>query len=177
MFSIEWTGSGQRSARVIATDTLGKTEFHRIAAMLGAPAVTARKTGSVAAHKAGNAQRVETRWNGKESANDAAPGDWIVTALGPDGQALRDGEGSTNVYVVREDKFSELYEPSNLASSAGPVFRPKGVVEAIRLEGGFEIEAPWGELQRGDDGWLLLNGDEVYGNHRDTFAATYEILI
>lgn len=177
MFSIEWTGSDKSKSRVIATEKLGKTEFHRIAAELGIPAVRARKTGNVAAKRAVQPQRVETRWNGKESTIDAVPGDWIVTALGSDGQPLIDREGSFNTYVVREVRFPELYEPSDVASSAGPVFRPKGVVQAIPLEGGFEIVAPWGEMQRADDGWLLLNGAEVYGNHRQTFAATYEILI
>ena len=175
MFSIEWAGSGKNKPRLIAAEKLGEIEFHRIAAELGTPAVRARKTGNVTAKQALQPQRVETRWNGKESAIDAVPGDWILTALGPDGHALRDGEGSLNTYAVREARFHELYEPSGVASAVGPVFRSKGVVEAIELKGGFEIQAPWGELQRADDGWLLLNGDEVYGNHRDTFAATYEI--
>ncbi len=117
-----------------------------------------------------------TRWNGKETEARAAKGDWIVTALGPDLAPLRDDEGHTNVYVIKADKFAELYEPAAAATSHGPAFRSRGVVEAIRLTGGFEIQAPWGETQRAADGWLLLNGGEVYGNHRDTFAATYEIL-
>ncbi len=176
MYSIERTGSDPHCNRVIAPEKLTHNEFDRIAFELGTPAVRARKTGHVAAYQSRQPQHVETRWNGKESENDARPGDWIVTALDQDGWALKDDDGGMNVYVVRKDRFPDLYEASDLASPVGRVFRPKGIVSAIRLEGGFLIKAPWGEMQQADDGWLLLNGSEVYGNHRDTFAATYEII-
>ena len=68
-----------------------------------------------------------------------------------------------------------LLEPANSSRATRTVYRPKGVVEAIRFEGGFDIMAPWGEKQRASDGWLLLNGRDVYGNHQDTFTATYEL--
>jgi hypothetical protein len=57
----------------------------------------------------------------------------------------------------------------------GPIYLPKGVVEAIHLSGGFEILAPWGQKQQSPDGYLLLNGTEVYGNDKNTFEATYAV--
>jgi hypothetical protein len=48
------------------------------------------------------------------------------------------------------------------------------VVDAIRLPGGFDIAAPWGERQQAPSGYLILSGGEVYGNNAETFAATYE---
>ena len=47
-------------------------------------------------------------------------------------------------------------------------------MSALSLPGGFDIVAPWGERQTGASGYLLLNGDEVYGISRDAFEATYE---
>jgi hypothetical protein len=67
-----------------------------------------------------------------------------------------------------------LYEPMSGETPYGRIFRPKGRVEALRLFAGFEIMAPWGEMQRATDGYLLLNGNEVYGNNRQTFEETYQ---
>jgi hypothetical protein len=47
-------------------------------------------------------------------------------------------------------------------------------VDAIRLPGGFDIAAPWGERQRVPSGYLILNGSEVYGSNAEAFRATYE---
>ncbi len=117
---------------------------------------------------------VETRWNGKETTNTARPGDFIVTNLSPQRQPLRDREGHMNVYVIAADKFPALYEPTSETSEHGAIYRAKGVVSALPLPGGFDILAPWGERQTGASGYLLLNGDEVYGSSRDAFEATYE---
>lgn len=175
MYRIEFTGA-RRRRRVIAEAGLGEAEFRQIAAELGVAPTHARKTGLVVAREAAGDEHVETRWNGKETEARAVAGDWIVTALGGDLAPLRDDEGHTNVYVIKAARFPELYEPTGRTTPDGATYRSKGVVEAIRVTGGFEIRAPWGETQRAADGWLLLNGREVYGNHRDTFAATYEII-
>jgi len=175
MYRIELIGA-RRRRRVISEAALGEPEFRRIAADVGVVPRRARKTGLVAARVAVGGEHVETRWNGKETEARAAAGDWIVTALGGDLAPLRDDEGHKNVYVIKADRFPDLYEPTGRTTPDGATYRSKGVVEAIRVTGGFEIRAPWGETQRAADGWLLLNGGEVYGNHRDTFAATYELL-
>ena len=47
--------------------------------------------------------------------------------------------------------------------------------QVLYFAGGFELVAPWGELQQVPEGYLLLNGTEVYGNNRETFDTSYEI--
>jgi hypothetical protein len=86
---------------------------------------------------------------------------------------LRDRESSLDVYVIAADRFASLYEPTGERSDLGAIYRAKGVVDAIRLTGGFDIAAPWGERQHAPDGYLILNGGEVYGSNAETFRATY----
>jgi hypothetical protein len=174
MYRIETTGAKNRP-RVYSRDRLTADDFRRIADELGVRPVTARKSLGIKARKATVPEHVASYWNGKETEAVAAPGDWIVTALDSTGIPLRDGDGRTNRYVIAAARFAELYKPSFGSDYHDEgVFTPTGTVEAIRVTGGFEIMAPWGEVQRAVDGWLLLSGDDVYGNHRDTFAATYQ---
>lgn len=178
MYSVTRTSPDDSSWRVTSSAPLSPEAFRAIAAEIGAQPVRARKVGRIAARRASSLEHVETHWNGKETEADAAIGDWVVTALAPDGVQLRDASGNANVYVIKADRFPELYEPepATLTTPCGEVFRPKGIVDAIRLRGGFEIQAPWGATQRAPDGWLLLNGSEVYGNQSETFAAGYVIV-
>jgi hypothetical protein len=172
MFTLQRTGR----VRVFASAGLEAGDFRSIAHDLGVVPLRARKIGFVAGRQLENRQRIETRWNGKESEITGEPGDWMVTSLSPAREVLRDAEAHVNTYAIRPTRFGELYEPCAGQTEFGAVFRAKGLVEAIYLSGGFEIKAPWGEMQRADDGYLLLNGNEVYGNHRDTFEATYEVV-
>ena len=55
----------------------------------------------------------------------------------------------------------------------GPAQRARGGVRAYRLIGGFDIVAPWGERMAAESGFLILNGDDVYGAHRDAFHRSY----
>jgi hypothetical protein len=171
MFNIGVDGQGR--ARLVADQKLGEADFRAIAAALGEAPVRYRKFGRVRARPAVAGERVTTRWGGKESANTAKEGDWVVTALGPDDAPLRDGDGNENVYVVPAGRFGELYEA---VDAGGSVWRPRGIVLALHFPGGFEILAPWGEMQRGASGYLLLNGPDVYGNNADTFEATYQVM-
>ena len=178
MYRVTRTSHDDSSWRLASSAPLSADSFRAIAAEIGARPVRARKIGRIAARRATSPEHVETRWNGKETEAEAAIGDWVVTALATDGTLLRDAGGNPNVYVIKADRLPELYEPEIDAPSTrnGDVYRPKGIVDAIRLRGGFEIFAPWGEMQRAPDGWLLLNGSEVYGNQTETFAAGYAIV-
>jgi hypothetical protein len=159
-----------------ADDKLTASDFADIAREVGRKPVRARKIGYVAARKAMKRETVETRWNGKETTNTAKPGDYIVTNLSPQRQPLHDAEGHLNTYVISAARFPELYEATGEDSDLGRVHRAKGVVSALRLPGGFDIMAPWGERQAGADGYLLMNGEDVYGAGTDAFEKTYEVL-
>lgn len=160
-----------------AESRLTPADFHRIADERGLPKLTARKTGRIAARRAGAEEAVETRWNGAETRNVAQPGDYVVTALGADGAPLVDAEGARNVYVIRADAFAARYAPAEPAAEidAGRVYAPTAVVTALKLTDGFDIEAPWGERQTAAAGYLILSGDEVYGAAAEPFEATYLI--
>jgi hypothetical protein len=176
MFKIVHTGPGRDAVRVVSDARLTPDDFKCIARELVRPIVRARKVGFVAARPARKDERVETRWNGAETTNTARKGDWIVTNLAPDQKALRDREGHVNTYVIRGDRFRDLYDPTGAENEFGAIHRAKGIVEAVRLPGGFDIMAPWGERQRSPEGYLLCNGTEVYGNNAETFAATYRLI-
>ena len=175
MFTLKQRGFFRRIPRLTSTSPLNADDFHALSGMLGVAPIHARKIGRVAAHKAQRRQHFETHWNGKESEITAEAGDWIVTTLTPAAEVMRDRSGQANTYAIKPERFDELYEATGDANAFGGIYRAKGVVEAIFLPGGFEIEAPWGETQSAETGYLLLNGEEVYGNSRDTFKATYAV--
>ncbi len=168
------TAAERGKARLVSDEGLQPSDFRAIAAQLGQSPARARKTGYVAARQARQRETVATRWNGKETTNTAEPGDWIVTNLSPKQEPLRDRGGSLNTYVIVAGKLLELYEPTEGRNEHGAIYRAKGAVEALHLPGGFDIIAPWGERQQAPDGYLLLNGEEVYGNNVETFTGTYE---
>ena len=160
--------------RLIASVRLTEGDFQRVGRELGVAPFRAFKIGYVAARRAQISEPIETFWNGKESEDIAEPGDYIVTNLSLDRTPLRDRQDHTNTYIIRADRFPDLYEYIEDSSPYGEVYRARGVVDAIYLAGGFEILAPWGEMQRVDDGYLVLNGAEVYGNSKETFETTYQ---
>ena len=164
------------SQRFTAHKKMTRDNFDQLAALLGAKPVRARKIGFIAARQAIALERVETHWNGKETTNTAQPGDWVATNLSPDSQPLRDCDGNLNTYVISSARFPELYEPTGTTIDLGQVYRGNAIVLVLRLVDGFDIVAPWGERQQVASGYLILNGDEVYGNQTETFEATYEIL-
>jgi hypothetical protein len=162
--------------RFVARHQMTARDFEELASRLSVAVLRARKIGYVAARQARVAETVETRWNGSETVNTAAAGDWIVTSLSPGQQPLVDRDGNLNVYVIPAARFCELYEPTCTVVAEGAVYRSKSEVLAIRMPAGFDIMAPWGERQVGEQGYLILNGGEVYGNNADTFEATYELV-
>jgi hypothetical protein len=162
-----------RRVRLLATKQLTEADFRAIAIQLRTPPLRARKLGRVAARTAVISQLIETRWNGCETHQVAEAGDLIVTSLSPDGTVLRDRDGNVNSYVITADRFGRLYEACAEETCFGAVYRPNITVQALFLSGGFELMAPWGEIQRADSGYIVLQGGEVYGNNRETFEATY----
>ena len=162
-------------ARVISSDRLTYDDFDQIATSLDGK-LRARKVGFVAAVKADKEQRIETRFNGTESTNTAHPGDWIVTNMDRNRGLLVDQQGNVDTYVITATKFPTLYERDTGANVHGDIYRPKSVVDAVRLPGGFDIVAPWGERQQRSSGYLLRNRDDVYGIAKEAFDRTYEIL-
>jgi hypothetical protein len=171
-FHIAAVESGK--ARLESDARLQPDDFLAIAAKLSQRPVRARKTGYVAARQANRRETVETHWNGSETTNTAQPGDWVVTNLSPEQEPLRDSGGSVNAYVIPADRFPKLYEATSGRNEHGTIHRAKGMVDALHLGGGFDIVAPWGERQQSATGYLILNGDDVYGNNTETFSATYE---
>jgi hypothetical protein len=162
--------------RFTADQKLTRRDFEQLAVKLSAEPIRARKIGFVAAAQTTAARRIDTQWNSKETSNTANPGDWVATNLSPQQVPLRDSDGNLNTYVIPAARFPVLYEPTGIAGELGDVYKPKALVLALHLPGGFDIVAPWGERQQADSGYLLLNGDEVYGNNAETFEATYEVL-
>src|ERR1700674_3552530 len=86
LFHIESKGFLGRRRRLVAEEELSSADFRIIANQLGQPPRPARKIVLVAARCATRVASVETRWNGKETRNRAAPGDWIVTNLSQQGE-------------------------------------------------------------------------------------------
>ena len=175
---VSWTISTTELTvpRLTAREVLTVADFVAIAAQMGARSRVARKSGFVAARQASTTERVLTRWNGEETTNTANPGDFIVANLSHTRSVLRDTDGAANIYVIAFAKFSGLYEAADGANDYGSIYRARGNVAALVLAGGFEIMAPWGEIQRAADGYLINNGGEIYGNAKATFEATYELL-
>ena len=162
--------------RVIAQNALTPDEFITLAGELRMVPLRARKSGFVSAVQSTTRQPVITLWNGEETANTAEPGDYIAANLSPLMNVLRDDKGNPNRYVIRAAKFPDLYQLDQGHTEFGPIYRARGEVLALYLAGGFEIMAPWGEMQRAGDGYLLKNGTEIYGNAKETFEATYRRL-
>jgi hypothetical protein len=164
---------------VAAERSLTDVDFDRIVRELrnyGYEVFQARKISYVVARQATACEAVETRFNSEEWRDEARPGDWIVTNMGNDRQILLDEQGRANTYVVREDKFPEIYDRDTGNSPLGEIYRAKGVVDAVLLPGGFDIIAPWGERQHSSSGYLLRRGSEVYGIDRGMFDRTYQRL-
>ena len=173
-FTLETRGPMRRK-RLIAHRQLTPEDFRAIAVKLGTRPSEARRVGLLAARQSTVSEQVETRWNAGESRDTAAPGDWVVTNLTTQGRVLRDKAGQPNTYVIRGERFPELYDRQEGETEFGAIFKPKGTVQVLYLSGGFELAAPWGEAQQSDQGYVVLNGKEVYGNNRATFAATYAL--
>jgi len=174
MFEIVRIGGASGPARLLAPQGLVAGDFDKIAKALKTKPFRARKSGFVAARQATAEEHIVTQWNGAETEKTAKPGDWIVANLTPKKDVIRDSEGHANIYVIDRDKFGQLYAPDRGKNEFGAIHRAIGTVDAIYFPGGFDILAPWGQPQIADSGYLLRNGDEMYGNAKETFETTYK---
>ncbi len=176
-YTITAKGAPPRLRLLAPAHLSADADFDRLAADLarhGSARFRARKIAFVAARQATAPERIETRFNGKETENTAAAGDWIVTNLAADRTELRDAEGSVNTYVIRAANFANLYGRDGGSTEFGDIYKAKGVVDAVAVAGGFDIMAPWGERQVAQTGYIVRNGDDVYGIHGEAFDKTYE---
>jgi len=175
-FSITTSG-GAGKARLFSTQKLNRDDFDQIASdrlRHGDGVKRARKITFVAGRIATGEETVETRYNGLETTSVARPGDWVVTNMDIHRQILRDAEGNVNRWIIQPDRFQELYRVDTGTNEFGAIHKAMGVVDAIAFPGGFDIVAPWGERQVSERGFILRNGDDIYGIHADAYAATYE---
>ena len=172
MFTIGTTSTNDprlKSASVLSAD-----DFRAVAEATRQRIFSARKSALVSSRVATRVEKVETRWNGKETHNSANPFDHIVTSLDRSGEPLVDEEGHQNIYVIPADRFDALYQTVPRSPGGRAVYQARGTVEVVFLAGGFEIMAPWGEIQTADRGYLICNGPDVYGNNAETFEASYD---
>jgi|GEM_PF-5004367 len=134
------------------------------------------KTAPVSARQVQHEEEIVTHFDGLETKNIAEPGDWVVTNMDAGGQIIRDVQCHTNTYIIREDKFSQLYQSGKGVTEFGEIYRPQNeaFIEALYLAGGFDIVAPWGERQRTSTGFLVRKAGEVYGIHSGAFGQTYQ---
>ena len=175
MYKLERTGLFRRAWRLTSREILMPSDFDAIAGQLAVKPLLAQKIGFVAACRAETIEQIETRIEGHETTNTANLGDWVVTNMTPDGEALRDSDGRLNTYVIRAETFERLYQAVGHNTEFGALFSAKGTVSAIELPGSFDILAPWKKRQRGKAGYLIRNGDEIYGIEKSIFHRTYDI--
>ncbi len=143
---------------------LTSLDVRRISERLGIQRQRARKRGLVAARRTDIAA--------------SGTGDWLVTALDDSGHAIRDRDGRKQTSVIAAERFAALYGPASrrLATEDGDLFERRGILEALRLPGAFDVVAPWGERQQGARGWLLLDGGEVSAITDELFSDGYIVL-
>ena len=176
MHRIERTLPFVKNLRLTANDVLTPADFDAIAKEIGVTPLLAMKIGFVAARRAARIEQIETHSGNHETKNTAQAGDWIVTNMTPEREVLRDAAGRLNTYVISAATFERLYQPLNTTTEFGELYSAKGVVSAIYLPRGFDIVAPWKERQKAQCGYVVRNGQEIYGIEVSAFHATYDLL-
>ena len=175
MYKHEHRGFFRKTWHLTSTEPLTPSDFDALAKQLSLTPLLAQKIGFVATRQAETVEKVDTHYEGHETTNTANIGDWIVTNMTPGGKALRDSSGRLNTYVIAADTFGRLYEATGRQSEFGPLYSARGTVSVLKLPGSFDIVAPWKEHQKGKAGYLIRNGDEIYGIEKSVFHRTYDI--
>ena len=162
--------------RLTSTAPVSAEDFEAIARKIGYD--IRRKIGFVAVVTATESTKVITYRKGKETENIAQPGDFIVTNLVPQTlEPITNDQGQPDQYVIRTDRFPELYDRlDGKETEFGAVFKAKSIVKTIYFPKGFDIVPPWSGRQIGDEGYLFLNGSEVYGCDAQVCHQTYEVV-
>ena len=180
-FKIEYpTSGGQTVPRLTSTARLSPdNDFEWITRDLdqhGLQRRQARKIGMIRATRAVGGEQIEAHsTDGFQGFSTAQAGEFIATKIDRDLQIVRNPEGKLDQWVIKPERFYELYTP---ASATDPeLFQPKGkVIEVLPFEGGIDIIAAWGEHQAIANGYLVRNGDDVYGIDAATFHSTYDFV-
>ncbi|MDZ4841438.1 MAG: hypothetical protein SH859_04720 [Hyphomicrobium aestuarii] len=180
-YKIEYQTSGGRTfPRLSSTARLSPdNDFEWITRDLdqhGLQRRQARKTGTIRATRAVGGEQIEAHsTDGFQGFSTAKVGEFIATKLDRDLQVVRNPQGNLDQWVIKPEKFDELY---TAASATDPeLFQPTGkVIEVLPFEGGIDIIAAWGEHQAIGNGYLVRNGDDVYGIDAATFHTTYDFV-
>lgn len=175
MFKLERIGIFRKVWQLSSNEILTPADFDAVAAKLGVQPVLAEKIGFVAARRAEKVEQIETRFEGLETRNTAQVGDWVVTNMTPGRKPLRDRQGQLNTYVITAETFARLYEEAGQNTEFGTLHRATGTVTAIELPGSFDLMAPWKQRQKGAAGYLVRNGEDVYGIEKSAFHRTYDV--
>lgn len=174
-FEIE---SGPDSPRLIGSKRLNRQDFEEIANAISQTPKQAKKVGMVAGKMATSETAIETVWESEKTVAQAQTGDWIVTNMKPDRSLLLDSKKQMNRYVISGERFPKLYKRIEGESDNGPLFvvRESVTVDCLHFPAGLDIVAPWGERQQLGSGYLLRNGEDIYGNEARSFEGTYQFI-
>jgi hypothetical protein len=125
-----------------------------------------RKVGKVEARQATERDLISTSQDAMED-NYAEVGDWIIKNPG-DKDPYVFGD-KNDPLEVRQAKFAKKYDA--IAGEAG-VFRPKGIIKAVRVNENIVFNTSWGEQMAVKAGGWVADGG--YAIAEESFKNTYE---
>ncbi|MEI7890453.1 MAG: hypothetical protein WCI36_00635 [bacterium] len=124
-----------------------------------------RKIGKVEARQATEREEIATTQDGTK--NIAEPGDWIIKNPG-DKDPYVFGDKSDSI-DVRQQKFAKKYE---IIDDEPGVFRPKGIIKAVKVNENLVFDTSWGEKMAVKGGGWVADGG--YAIAKESFDNTYE---
>ncbi len=113
---------------------------------------------------------------GDDQKQKLQPNDWFVVNLDATGRSPVLKDGKRDSYIIDDRKFSDTYEKATGEFEGIEIFRKRAgidVITALPLPGGYDIVQSWGAREPAASGYLLRNGDDVYGIEANVFDATY----
>ena len=110
----------------------------------------------------------------RKAIDTARAGDWIVTNLSPQQEALRDREGHANTYVIAGRAVRRAFTSRREdATSSAPSTAPRALSKQSGCPAASTSWRPGESGRPSPTGYLLSTVTEVYGNNAETFRATY----